>query len=187
MQNYTLASIIDAYNEGQKMKYLFFWGHQPNKDGSIGKTCFSQWWEQGFNHKGIHYNTAEHWMMAGKARLFNDEEILAKILAADSAAEAKKLGRQVRNFDQTQWNEHRYTIVKNGNYLKFTQHEELKKFLLTTASRVLVESSPYDKIWGIGMHTNDDGIDNPNNWKGENLLGFALMEVKDLIMEEEAE
>lgn len=184
MSNYNLSTHIEQYNEGQRFKYLFFWGHQPKRHGTIGKTCFSQWWLQDFEQDGIVYKSAEHWMMAEKARLFKDEEILQKTLVANSPAEAKKLGRQVRNFDQTVWTAQRYEIVKKGNILKFAQNEDLKDFLLTTQNRVLVEASPYDAIWGIGMHANDEGIENPNNWKGENLLGFALMEVRDVLLQD---
>ena len=81
---------IDSEN-----KFLFFWGHQPNKDGSISKTCFSQWWLSSFEVDKVIYKTAEHWMMAKKAELFKDNEILAKIIKANSPAEAKKLGREM--------------------------------------------------------------------------------------------
>ncbi len=176
---YHLAQTLARHDAGECLKYLFFWGHQPNKDGSIGASCFSQWWEQPFVAEGISYRTAEHWMMAGKARLFGDEEVLAKILAARSPGEAKKLGRQVRNFDPSLWESHRYGIVREGNLHKFTQHEALKNFLLGTGERVLVEASPYDQIWGIGLVQSAPGIENPHHWEGLNLLGFALMEVRD--------
>ena len=112
---YHLSQIIARHDAGESLKYLFFWGHQPNKDGTIGASCFSQWWEQPFEADAITYRTAEHWMMASKARLFGDEEMLAKILAAKSPAEAKKLGREVRNFDQATWESHHYNIVLEGN------------------------------------------------------------------------
>ncbi len=176
---YTVQTLLESIDE--KVKYLFFWGHTPNKDGSIGKSCFSQWWEQAFEVEGITYNTAEHWMMAGKARLFNDEEILAKILVAKSPGEAKKLGRKVRNFDGKIWNQKKYQIVLEGNIHKFSQHDDLKTFLLNTNNRVLVEASPYDAIWGIGMTQNHEDAAYPEKWKGQNLLGFALMEARDFI------
>lgn len=75
-------------------------------------------------------------------------------------------------------------IVFEGNYAKFTQNEDLKDFLLSTGDKVLVEASPYDKIWGIGMRESAEGINNPNNWKGTNLLGFAIMQVRDMLMQE---
>ena len=160
-------------------KFLFFWGHQPNKDGSISKTCFSQWWLSSFEVDNVIYKTAEHWMMAKKAELFNDNEVLAKIIKANSPAEAKKLGREVKNYDDILWLANRYEIVKQGNYHKFSQNKDLKTFLLNTKDRVLVEASPVDPIWGIGMATDHKDVSNPEKWKGLNLLGFALMEVRD--------
>jgi ribA/ribD-fused uncharacterized protein len=160
-------------------KFLFFWGHQPSKDGSITKTCFSQWWEKPFDVNGIQYRTAEHWMMAKKAWLFHDEETMNKIIHVKSPAEAKKLGREIKNFNEEIWLNKRYEIVKEGNLHKFGQNIELKDFLLNTNERVLVEASPVDPIWGIGMASDHEDINNPEKWKGLNLLGFALMEVRD--------
>ena len=160
-------------------KFLFFWGHQPSKDRTITKTCFSQWWLSSFEVDRIIYKTAEHWMMAKKAELFNDNEVLEKILQANSPAEAKKLGREVKNYNDKLWLENRFEIVKQGNYHKFSQHAALKAFLINTKDRVLVEASPVDPIWGIGMASDHKDVLNPEKWKGLNLLGFALMEVRD--------
>lgn len=166
-------------NISQEDKFLFFWGHQPSKDGSITKTCFSQWWESIFIVEGIEYKTAEHWMMTKKALLFNDNEIAEKIIKANTPAEAKKLGREVKNYVDTVWLKHRYEIVKEGNFHKFSQNNNLKEFLLKTNDRIIVEASPVDAIWGIGMTSDHENCNNPLKWKGLNLLGFALMEVRD--------
>ena len=160
-------------------KFLFFWGHQPSKDGIITKTCFSQWWVSPFIVDGITYKTAEHWMMAKKAELFNDNEVLEKIIQANSPAEAKKLGREVKNYDDVLWLANRYEIVKQGNFHKFSQHSDVKEFLINTKEIILVEASPVDAIWGIGMASDHKDIQNPEKWRGLNLLGFALMEVRD--------
>ncbi|OXG08070.1 hypothetical protein BC749_101255 [Flavobacterium araucananum] len=160
-------------------KFLFFWGHQPNKDGSISKTCFSQWWLSSFEVDKVTYKTAEHWMMAKKAELFNDDVVWAKIIKANSPADVKKLGREVKNYDDKLWSAARYEIVKQGNYHKFSQNADLKTFLLNTSDRVIVEASPVDPIWGIGMAGDHKDVLNPTKWKGLNLLGFALMEVRD--------
>jgi ribA/ribD-fused uncharacterized protein len=176
---YNLTWLISEYEQNKPLKYVFFWGHQPSTDGSITVTCFSQWWQSTFIVEGIEYKTAEHWMMAGKARVFNDDEMLAKIIVAKTPAEAKKLGRSVKNFDASVWDNHKYELVKQGNIHKFSQHADLQEFLLNTNQRVLVEASPVDKIWGIGMAKNHAGIENPTLWKGQNLLGFALMEARD--------
>lgn len=172
-------SIEKLISENQNNKYLFFWGHQPNKDGSISKTCFSQWWLSSFEVDNVTYKTAEHWMMAKKAELFNDNEIAEKIILADSPAEAKKLGREVKNYVDSVWLENRFEIVRQGNFYKFSQNKSLKEFLINTKERILVEASPVDPIWGIGMATDHKEVNNPEKWKGLNLLGFALMEVRD--------
>ena len=166
-------------NINSESKFLFFWGHQPNKGGSISKTCFSQWWLSSFEVDKVIYKTAEHWMMAQKAELFKDNEVLEKILQAKSPAEAKKLGREVKNYNENLWLAARYDIVKQGNYHKFSQNPELKTFLLNTKDRVLVEASPVDAIWGIGMAGDHKDVLDPEKWQGLNLLGLALMEVRD--------
>jgi len=165
----------------KRLKYLCFWGHQPSKNGETTKSCLSQWWIDDFTVDGVTYRSAEHWMMAGKAKLFNDQEILEKIIQAKTPAEAKKLGRKVRNFDSKLWNEHKYNIVKEGNIHKFSKNEDLKAFLLNTNDRILVEASPVDKIWGIGLEAKHPHAEQPYHWKGENLLGFALMEARDAL------
>ena len=181
---HTLQHIQYQFNSKQRLKFAFFWGHQPSKDGSVTKSCFSQWWKDGFTVENEFFKTAEHWMMAEKARIFNDSEIRKEILKVNHPHEAKKLGRQVKNFDPVIWDEHKFNIVVEGNYHKFSQHEDLQQFLINTKNRVLVEASPRDRIWGIGMSENNEKVGNPNLWRGQNLLGFALMEVRDRIQEE---
>jgi ribA/ribD-fused uncharacterized protein len=171
--------LIKKSQEGENIQFLFFWGHRPSKDGSITKTCFSQWWLSSFNVEGHTYLTAEHWMMASKAKLFGDDAIISKILEAPTPAEAKKLGRKVKNFDAELWEQHKFQIVVEGNFHKFTQHPALKIFLLNTAEKVLVEASPVDAVWGIGMAEDNPEVHHPASWRGENLLGYALMEVRD--------
>jgi len=172
-----LQNIIERFQRKEKLKFLFFWGHTAKDE--ITKSCFSQWFPFKFEENGIVYKTAEHYMMAGKARLFNDHETLQEILISNSPNQAKSLGRKVKNFDPKIWDEHKYDIVKQGNLLKFSQNEKFKEFLLSTNDKILVEASPYDKIWGIGMLETDTRAENPLLWNGENLLGFALMEVRD--------
>ena len=179
MQQYSRSLLQALYDTGESIKYLFFWGHQPNADGTIGKTCFSQWWESSFTVDGEVYNTAEHWMMAKKAILFEDMAAYKRVLLAKTPAEAKKIGREVNNFDPAIWETHKFELVKQGNIHKFEQHPNLRTFLLQSQNRVLVEASPRDTIWGIGMGASNPEVENPHKWRGENLLGFALMEVRD--------
>lgn len=173
---YTIKQLVDS---SERQKYLFFWGHQPSKNGEIIKSCFSQWWPCRFTEEGETYKSAEHYMMAKKALLFNDQEIFDKIIECESPAEAKKLGRKVKNFENEKWLDKRFEIVKQANMLKFSQNEDMLSFLLNTNNRVIVEASPVDAIWGIGMAEDHKNAEKPELWRGENLLGFALMEVRD--------
>ena len=169
--------LLAQISKGTPIDYVFFWGHRPPKSG-VSKSCFSQWYEAPFEADGIVYPTAEHYMMAGKAKLFHDGETLAKILTAKTASEAKKLGRLVKGFDDDIWQKHRFDIVVSANLAKFGYFPELKAFLMSTSRRVLVEASPTDRIWGIGLAANDSKSTDPSQWKGLNLLGFAVMEVR---------
>lgn len=181
---YSRSWLIESLEKDFKMKYLFFWGHTPLREASISSTCLSQWWMgHPFIEGGIHYPTTEHYMMAGKAKLFDDEEMLKRIIEAESPAEAKKLGRMVRNFNPADWENNRCRIVVQGNFLKFSQHKELGDFLRNTKKRVIVEASPRDCIWGIGMGKNNENVQNPLKWRGQNLLGFCLMEVRDMLLD----
>ncbi|WP_327088776.1 NADAR family protein [Nonomuraea sp. NBC_01738] len=175
----SVEEAIAAEAAGQRLKYLCFWGHTPSRDGRITATCLSQWWPAEFTEDGHTYGSAEHYMMAHKARLFGDEETAAKILAARTPAEAKKLGRLVRDFDEARWTEHRFAIVVGASRAKFAQHPELGAFLAGTSNRVLVEASPVDRVWGIGLAADDDRAASPATWRGLNLLGFALMAARD--------
>ena len=180
--SYNLNWLLAQEKQGITLKYLYFWGHQPSKNGQITATCLSQWWEgHPFVVAGITYLTAEHWMMAQKAQFFGDYETSEKILVAKTPAEAKKLGRGVQNFDLGLWQEKCVDLVTQGNVHKFGQHEALKTFLLNTQNRVLVEASPFDKIWGIGLSADDPKAQHPHQWEGLNLLGWALMGARDVL------
>ncbi|MGW0820957.1 NADAR family protein [Streptomyces sp. NPDC002845] len=163
---------------GERVKYLHFWGHRPRPDGRVGASCLSQWWPSPFTVDGVEYATAEHWMMAAKARLFGDTEAEARAVAAPNPALAKKAGRLVRGFDEAIWERERFGIVVEGSVHKFAAHEDLRGFLLGTGNRVLVEASPVDRVWGIGLAADDERASDPERWRGLNLLGFALMEAR---------
>ncbi|NKY58523.1 NADAR family protein [Nocardia flavorosea] len=178
MQARSIGELIAASESGP-VKYLPFWGHQPRPDGEIGASYLSQWWPVQFTVDGVVFATAEHYMMWRKALLFDDYDIAEKIVAAAHPGAAKKLGRSIRGFADETWAEHRFGIVVSGNLAKFGQHEQLCRFLLNTGSRVLVEASPVDRIWGVGMTADDPRIENPADWQGLNLLGFALMETRE--------
>ena len=166
------------FNTGELLKFVFFWGHQTAKK-TVTAACFSQWYEAPFEVDGRRYATAEHFMMAEKASLFGDESVRAQVLAAPTPGAAKALGRAVRGFDEAVWTQHRFSIVVRANRAKFAQNPALGQFLAQTGNRILVEASPVDRIWGIGLAQDDDGANDPNRWRGLNLLGFALMHVRD--------
>lgn len=119
--------------------------------------------------------------MAEKARLFEHEEIYEKMFAAPTPGAAKALGRKVEGFKPDVWDSEKFSIVVEGSKHKFSQNPAMLEFLLNTGSSVLVEASPVDRVWGIGIATDDPHIGNPRKWKGENLLGYALMEARDLL------
>jgi ribA/ribD-fused uncharacterized protein len=178
---YSLDWLKIEINKESQLKYLYFWGHTPANEGSITQSCLSQWWLSMFSKDGIEFKSTEHWMMYQKAILFDDTSIADRIIECKTPAEAKKLGRKVSNFDESKWLANRMAIVIEGNYLKFSQNEELKLFLLNTHDRILVEASPVDNIWGVGLAKDSRETQNPETWRGLNLLGFALMEVRNLL------
>ncbi|WP_217246698.1 NADAR family protein [Streptomyces sp. AC602_WCS936] len=176
-------ALVGRIRAGERIKYLCFWGHRPRPDGRIGPSCLSQWWPSPFTVAGVEYATAEHWMMAGKARLFGDAEAERRVLAAEHPAEAKKAGRLVRGFDEAVWERERFSIVVEGSVHKFASDAALRGFLLNTGDRVLVEASPVDRVWGIGLAADDEAATDPERWRGPNLLGFALMVARERLRE----
>ena len=156
------------------MTYVFFW-----RQTEVPFGVFSQWSMQNFTVNEIVYSCTEQYMMAEKARLFRDTATEAEIMSATKPTDFKRLGRKVKNFDQKTWEINAFNIVVEANMAKFQQNPELLAILLATGNSILVEASPYDKIWGIGMKSNDKRATTPNQWLGDNLLGQALMKVRD--------
>lgn len=183
---YNIGELKKAYNKGEKLRFLFFWGHTPPADGHINESCLSQWWGCYFTVDGIGYTCAEQYMMAEKARMFHDQAMCEQIMLAKHPKEMKAYGRAVSNFDKDLWDQSCYEIVKKANLAKFSQNQELWDFLKSTGKRILVEASPRDRIWGIGMGKNNPDAECPVKWRGANLLGFALTEVRDILLQQEA-
>lgn len=173
-----LEELQKQVQQGNRFKYLGFWGHTPKNANRVDKSCLSQWFPARFELDGHIYKNTEQYMMAQKAKLFDDQDIFSKILLTGNPKEIKALGRLVRNYQEDQWIKHRFDIVVNGNLAKFSRNKNLGQFLLNTGDKVLVEASPFDKIWGIGVDEHDQTVDKPVLWKGLNLLGFALMGVR---------
>ena len=167
-------------NDFSNMKdFLFFYGHKQLLD-EIDESCLSNWYPAKFKEGQTSFFNTEQFMMYHKAILFNDTNAANQILANPDPRTCKAIGRTVKNFDNDFWIKHRFSIVTHGNFLKFSQNPELRKFLLNTKSKVLVEASPYDCIWGIGLSKKDPLVYHPECWRGTNLLGFALMNVREI-------
>jgi len=143
---------------------------------------FSQWFACTFSVDGNEFSCAEQYMMFGKARLFDDNEVAAEILAASHPRQHKALGRKVKRFDEHLWRREREAIVLAGNRAKFTQNPDLRGLLLATAGTILVEASPYDKIWGIGLAARDPRAQDAKKWNGQNLLGKILTALRDELL-----
>lgn len=156
-------------------RFTFFWSGP-----------FSQWHKSPFTIDGTIYNTAEQYMMAEKARLFGDEEMRARILAASDPRDQKALGRRVRGFDESRWNAAARKIVYRGNRAKFTTHRDLLTTLFETTGTTLVEASPLDTIWGIGLAADDPDAGDRTKWRGTNWLGEALTRLRDALVAEQA-
>ncbi|ELP87806.1 hypothetical protein EIN_273230 [Entamoeba invadens IP1] len=161
-------------------KYVFFW--QPKITGEVNKSCLGQWYPSPFDYNNQHFLFAEQFMMAYKAKLFHDDEMYQKIMKSTEPRQMKKFGQQVRNFDSDVWDQYKDVIVYTGNIQKFTQNPELRKFLVETGDKVLVEASPYDNIWGIKMDENNPNCRKPELWLGENHLGFDLMITRGMLL-----
>lgn len=177
----TVADLAARVSAGERVKFLPFWGHRPRADGRVGSGCLSQWWPSPFEIDGVRYDTAEHYMMWRKAMLFGDEATAVRVLNAGHPQRAKGFGREVRDFDESVWDAHRFAIVVAGTTAKFAAHDDLRAYLVGTGDRVLVEASPVDLVWGIGLTADDERVADPGQWRGLNLLGFALMEAREVL------
>ncbi len=185
-----LLSRIDA---GEVFEYLFFWD-EPKKE-SVDISCLNQWYAtefttyEEFGTTGYYnsFATAEHYMMYEKAALFYDWDSATKILQTKSPRKVQLLGREVKGFKEKIWQNASFNVVVQGNLLKFKQNTQLREYLLATGDKVLVEASPIDSIWGIGLHKDDERALDPKAWLGENKLGFALMEVREALKKERLE
>ena len=150
--------------------HVFFWNGE-----------FSNFYPCNFKYKEHIFHNSEQAFMWEKAMFFNDKESASMILACPTPSIAKKLGRKVKNFEQTVWLSAGYEVMVNAVYAKFDQNKDLKAILLSTGDKTLVEASPVDIIWGIGLHWDDDKVLDESQWRGMNLLGKALMEVREIL------
>lgn len=153
--------------------YHFFWSGP-----------FSQWQRSTFVLDGVEFNTAEQAMMYGKAKLFGDDDVASQILSTRDARKQKALGRQVQGFDETIWDARKEEIVARANIEKFRQSKSLRRELFRTGDALLVEASPLDCIWGIGLDESDAKKVSPEDWPGKNLLGIILTQTREALAKE---
>lgn len=149
--------------------FVLFWGGP-----------FSQWFPHDMVIDGITYGCCEQYMMAEKSRLFGDSEVLEAIMKTNNPKKQKALGREIKNFQPQMWELTCRDIVFRANLAKF-QDPELKRFLFSFGNEEIVEASPYDKIWGIGLGEDDPDALDKTKWQGLNWLGEAIMQVRETI------
>ena len=149
--------------------------HNPDEENGY----LSNWYISEFKIDSIKFSSMEQYMMYKKAIVFNDNKIAKEILETKDVSKIKALGRQVSNYNDTHWNGVRQIIIYKGLLEKFSQNEDLKKRLLNTGNDILAECAVQDKIWGIGLSMKDVNRWDMEKWRGENLLGFALMMVRE--------
>ncbi|XP_076462786.1 protein irg-1-like [Babylonia areolata] len=165
----------------EKEEFEFFFGN---------KSPFSQHHPAKFDIDGLTYNCAEQYMMHQKAVLFKDAAMAKKIMSSKNPVEQKRFGRKVQNFDKDIWAEQSKVIVKRASFAKFSQNPELLKTFLATHPRTLVEAAPRDRLWGIGLGASNPKARDRSQWRGRNLLGQILTEVREQLrreLEEEEE
>lgn len=178
---YHLTWLTDKFDKGEIPEVILFWGHVNKKHTTQGEYMLSQWYPSPFSVNEIVYKSAGHWMMARKALLFGDRQTFKKILEADRPDQVRLLSTSIPDFDETTWSECKYDIVSEGNFHKFNQNKKLCSYLMSTRDAVLVEANPFDKVWGIGLSADAKNVSDPYTWEGLNLLGFALMEVREYL------
>lgn len=153
--------------------YALFWNEWP-----------SNWTWSPFTLDGKTYNCVEQYMMAEKARLFKDERALKRIMGTTDPAVQKRAGREVQGFDERRWSSACFDIVLRGSLCKYRQNPALCEKLLATNDLTMVEASPKDKIWGIGLGANHPDATKPGKWLGKNLLGKVLDQTRKILREE---
>lgn len=176
-----LSYLREAVKAGKQFDYYIFYGHDQKVPGVLDKSCLSQWFPANFTIDGVQYRHCEQYMMAQKALLFEDHEMMDKILEATDPKICKSLGRKVRGFSAEVWDKYKSDIVYRGNLGKFSQNKELGMFLLNTGDAIIAEANPRDNTWGIALRLDNPKNTDPRAWRGKNLLGFALMQVREFL------
>lgn len=175
---FSRSDLLAQRQQGASLQYLPFWSHHPEQPGEVDQSCLSMWYPTPFlTAEGVFPNV-EQWLMLRKAQLYEDTKREALIRNARTASEARQLGRAVGTENPGRWHEARLELAIQGNWNKFSQTPALGTFLLATDPYVLVQASPIDAFWGTGLKADDPRLPRPDQWPGENWLGFVLMHVR---------
>jgi ribA/ribD-fused uncharacterized protein len=169
------------FDKGYRPDMILFCNHINRNFAKQGEFMLSQWYPSPFSVNEIVYKSAGHWMVARKALLIGDRESFKRIINIDRFDEAKAIVPSIEGFDESQWDEYKYDVVREGNFHKFNQNRKLREYLLSTGDAILAEANPNDNIWGIGLSKDSKNVADPYAWNGSNLLGFALMEIRDYL------
>lgn len=169
--------LIDYMAWGNPIEFILF-GGEGLAQQDVERRCFSQWYPASFEVNGNRFINSAHCVMAGKAKLFGDEESYQSLLAAGSDDEIQSLGRNISGFDEQLWLDNRIGIVEGSVEHKFAQNPELMNYLRDSGGKVVAEANPADKIWGTGVAEHDEAATQPTQWPGESLLGFVIMDVR---------
>jgi ribA/ribD-fused uncharacterized protein len=164
---------------GEDEKFVMFWRSRPNPEGKLGEECLSPWFERKFESDGVTYSLVEQYIVAQKAMLFGDRVNLRKIRVNTDPKDIRIISMRIQGVDNAVWQEFSHSISCTGNFLKFSQHPDMKAYLLSTGDATLAEASPYDRTGGIGLDRLDEDATHPERWLGRNLFGYALMQVRE--------
>ncbi|GAA4898473.1 NADAR domain-containing protein [Tessaracoccus lubricantis] len=174
----SVADLRASVSAGVRPHYLLFWGHTPDVPGQLDRGCLSENYQADFEADGEVFRTAQHYVTWRKAQLFGDHHAAQRVLRAEAPTKARAIGRSVRPFNDEVWKRHRFEIAVAANLAKFGAHPHLLQYLKSTGSKILVEASPIDRVWGIGLSSDDPAAREPARWPGLNIQGFALMEAR---------
>lgn len=172
---YTVQNIIHS-DDLRYGEYIFF---SKTTDEELSASAFNMWYEAPFKVGELEYRTVRQYFLAEKAKTFGDEETRMRIIESDDSEEMESLAASVKGFDANVWEEVKYAVMLVGNYHKFWNNNDLKKMLMDSGNSVIVYTDRDDLLWGIGMDTSDTRAYTPELWQGRNLLGFAMMELRD--------
>lgn len=151
--------------------------HNPDEENGY----LSNWYLSNFVCGGIQFTSAEQYMMYMKAVQFGDDYNMQRILYTTDVAKIKQYGREVRRYNDTIWSARRYGIMVEGLTAKFASNPTLRQKLLSTGNAILCECAVHDRVWGIGLSMKDPNRFDMQKWRGQNLLGKALMEVREIL------